>query len=249
MSVPAVRPVIVHGLPPLWGAPSASPFVVKLLTWLRMAEIPYEAPPLAGPPRSPTKKMPYVELPDGTLLGDSALIIEELGRRSAVTMDDVLDARQRAEALALRRMLEEHLYFAGLWERWISPDGRAASRRDYFAFLPWPLRSLLPILVSRDAKRNLYGHGLGRHTPADIYAMAFEDIDAAATLLGDRDYLFDVPTSIDAATYGLVRTVLANPFPSPLADRVRGHANLVAYGERITARWWPDMPILRAPKA
>ncbi|MCP4807595.1 MAG: hypothetical protein GY913_10285 [Proteobacteria bacterium] len=55
-------------LPPLWGLPSPSPFVVKLETWLRMAEIPYHSRHLSRPPQSRSGKIPYIELVSGELV-------------------------------------------------------------------------------------------------------------------------------------------------------------------------------------
>ena len=51
-----------------------------------------------------------------------------------------MSARDQALAHLVRRTLEEHLYFVVLWERWVSDEGFANSARDYFPYLPWPLR-------------------------------------------------------------------------------------------------------------
>ena len=106
-------PIKVWSLPPLWGTPSPSPFAIKLMTWLRMADIPYVAPTMMGPPRSRTKKIPYIELENGETVADSSQIIERLTRDRGIALDDGLDTRQRALAHTIRRTVEEHLYSAG----------------------------------------------------------------------------------------------------------------------------------------
>jgi hypothetical protein len=132
-------PVRVFGLPPVWGTPNPSPFVIKLLTWLRMAGIAYEQVVLKRPPQSPTGKIPYVVLPDGRLLSDSSAIVETLAVERGVDLDAHLDARGRAEAHVIRRTIEEHLYFVGLYERFATPEGFARTGVDYFRHAPWPV--------------------------------------------------------------------------------------------------------------
>src|SRR5262245_20470409 len=128
--------ITVWGLPPIWGAPSPSPFVIKLMTWLRMANVPYQTRALKGPMKSKTGKIPYITLSDGRLIADSEVIIAHLTQERGIDLDSGLSPLERASGHALRRMLEEHLYFVGLWERWLSTNGWPSTARDYFAFLP-----------------------------------------------------------------------------------------------------------------
>src|SRR5688500_19262684 len=96
MGTPDAAAVTVWGLVPTWGAPSPSPFAIKLQTWLRMAKIEHRARVLKSPPRSSTGKVPYVELDNGRRLADSQSIIETLGRERGVDLDVHLDAAARA---------------------------------------------------------------------------------------------------------------------------------------------------------
>lgn len=228
----------VFSLPPLWGTPTASPFGVKLLTWLQMAELEWEMPPMTSPPASKTGKIPYVVLEDGTMLHDSGLIIEELGRRHGVDLDEGLSARDRARGHALRRMVEEHLYFVGLWERWISEPGWEATARDYFLHLPAPAAWILPRMIRPRMRKYLHGQGLGRHAPEQMLRFAFQDLDALAALL-DREFVLGAdPRTVDATVYGFLSAFLAHPFESTLGDAVRARPQLVAYVERMADRYW-----------
>ena len=238
--VPARQAIRVYALPPIWGAPSPSPFVIKLLTFLRMAGLPYELPLMAGPPASPTGKIPYVILPDGTRLHDSGLIVSALTERYDIQLDAGLSAEQAALSHAIRRMIEEHLYFAGVYERWLTAPGYAATARDYFAHLPAPMRWFLPSILRRRIRANVLGQGIGRHPPETIAALARADLDALAVLLGDREFLHDRPTSIDATIYGILCALFSNPFHSASRESAQRHSNLVAYTARMKARYWAD---------
>ena len=62
-----------------WGVPfnTAAPFPLKLETWLRMADIPYEFVVADDPNKGPKGKSPWIE--HGSMrMGDSSLIIEYL---------------------------------------------------------------------------------------------------------------------------------------------------------------------------
>jgi glutathione S-transferase len=230
--------LVVHGFPPLPPLPSASPFCVKLETWLRMASIPYEARPDFNPMRAPKGKAPYVTLEDGSTLSDTAHILEKLSQRPEVTLDAGLTPEQRALSVLVQRTLENHLYFALLWARWIDPAGWAILQRTYFQGMPMPW--LIARIARRKVSATLYYEGTGRHDPAEILASAVQDLDALQGILGDRPYFCgDRPTSVDATAYGMLASALLAPFPGPLQDAVAQRASLAGYVERMRARYWP----------
>jgi glutathione S-transferase len=47
------------------------------------------------------------------------------------------------------------------------------------------------------------------------------------------------PTILDAAAYGVVRNLVEVPFQSPLNDQAKQLENLVAFCDRMTARFYP----------
>src|SRR5258708_29994613 len=166
--MPTHARIVVHGLPPIWGTRCPSPFVIKLLTWLRMAKIDHELSALTSRPRSKSKKMPYVELPSGEIVDDSSRIIARLSADHGVDLDAGLDANARATARLLHATLEGHLYFAGLYERFATPEGWVCTGRDYFAKFPVPLRQVGPHLVRRGVLSILHGQGTGRLPRAEV---------------------------------------------------------------------------------
>lgn len=228
---------------PCWGMPSTSPFCIKLETWLRMAEIPYEARVIEGPPRSPAGKVPYVEFADGRLLGDSAVIIETLTREHGVELDAGLSPREQALATATTRMLEDHLYWAIAWDRWVIDTHWAQTRVAYFGAMPWPLAKLAPVFLRPGVKRALRGQGFGRMSEAEILTRVHADLTALATLIDEPSQtLFGRPASIDATVYGFVLAILRPPWDGPLQQAGRRHPELLRFSEAIEARYWSSTP-------
>lgn len=239
----SIQPIIVRGLPPVWGSPSPSPFVIKLLCWFRLAGVEHEMRPLTGPPRSRSGKIPYIERADGSVLSDSERVIALLSEERGVDLDADFDPESLSRVHVLRRMLEEHTYFVGLFERFIKPEGWARSATDYFRHLPPIIRWLLPRIVRRRTRRNLHGQGLGRHPCEVIEEKGRSDVRALASALGAREYILGArPCNADATVAAFLWAFTCNPFPSVLGDEVRAHDNLTAYLERFRKRHWADWP-------
>src|SRR5262245_25392761 len=113
-----------------WATGNLSPFCIKLETYLRMAEVPYQLGKLSRRD-APKGKIPYVRL-DGKLVGDSQLVIDELERRLAAAGKPALDGgmspRDAALARVTRRAIEEGFYFHLAHLRWTDDDGFATVR-------------------------------------------------------------------------------------------------------------------------
>jgi glutathione S-transferase len=236
-----VEPIVLHqpSTRP-WGTPNMSPFCAKLETYLRMAEVPYEAVP-ADYRRAPKGKIPFVVL-DGALLGDSQLIMEELERRLGdKALDAGLSARDRALGRSVRRMLEEGTYFTGLYFRWKMDEGYALLAPEFKKMMPGPLKLFVP-MFRRKTKKQLHLQGTGRHTPDEVAAMGAADLAALAELLGDQDFLFGTrPRTVDATIYAFVEAIAGFPLDSGVHRGIEAHKNLVAYRDRVRARWWKDL--------
>ena len=79
-------------------------------------------------------------------------------------LDAGLDIRTRAEAHALRRLMEEHLYWCAVYDRWAVNENWALTKPAFFGALPPAVRDLVAALARRGQLRALRGHGVGRHT-------------------------------------------------------------------------------------
>jgi glutathione S-transferase len=237
--------IVLHTIPGAWGLTSLSPFCTKLETWLRMADLPFQARP-ADPRRAPKGKCPFVES-EGCLIGDSQLIIHQLSAQSGVTLDAWLTPTQHHAGHALRRMLEEGTYFGLGHARWQHEQGWQHYRHAFRAMMPPLVRDVVPRLIRRGMVKALRAQGTGRHGFTEIQAMMRADMEALAAQLGGQDFLFGAqPCSYDAVAYAFVDGFLGFPVPSPAGDWVRAHAPPVAYHARIRERWYPQGPSLRA---
>jgi len=231
-----------------WGVPfpTSAPFPLKLDTWLRMADIPFEFVIANDPGKGPKGKSPWIEI--GELrMGDSSLIIEYLAQRYAVDFDAHLDPQQRALAMTIQRMLEEHYHQC--FEHQLFFGRGARSRLQEFAeTMPVPLRWLVPSVIKRTFRTQLYARGMGRHAEAVIIAQGQADLDALSVLLGDKPYMLgDQPSAIDACVFGFLGVSLYVDGDNPLYRYGASLDNLMRYCERMRVRYYPETLKTLAP--
>jgi len=224
---------------PAFGLPNASPFCMKVETYLRMAGLAYECPRGADVRKSPKGKMPYIE-DEGAVVADSSFIIDHLKRKYGDPLDSHLGADARAAALAVQRMLEENTYWTVLYFRWIEEAGWAQTRAAFFGWMNPPLKWIVPAVARRIVRKELHGHGMGRHTRDEIVAIGMKDFTAAADFLGDKPYFTGArPSSLDATAYAFLANVLWVPVESPLKQHVRKYPQLEAYCQRMKQQYYP----------
>ena len=234
--------ITLHQFGPAFTLRTASPFGLKLEAFMRLSGIPYRVEAFSGNPSSaPKGKIPYITDDDGRQMGDSGLIIEHLVAKHGDKLDAHLTPAERAVGHALRRMIEESLYFAILYSRWVDDAGFAVIGPVFFGAIPAPLRSVVGLLVRHSTRKQLHAQGIGRHTREQIYAMGRADLQALSDALGDKPFFFgDKPTSYDAAIYGTLYNLMKVPTGTPLTAAACAMPNLVAFCERVTKRCFED---------
>lgn len=228
-----------------FGLPNPSPFCMKVECYLRMAGLEYEAITSPIPAKAPKGKLPYIEDGD-TKLPDSEMILDYLRDHYGFDPDKVLSAEQKAVSRAFQAMLDERFYWVKIQNRWMDPSNWPATREAFFDWVPALVRRPLAEWVRRGLGKELYYHGMGRHTPEQIYAFGIADMDALAAWLGEKPYFHgDTPTRIDACMTAYLANLFTVPVKYyPVRDAARRHQNLVAYYERTMQRWFPEF----APK-
>ena len=197
-----------------FGLPNPSAFCVKLETYLRMADIPYEIAP--GDPRdAPKGKVPWI-VDDGEPLGDSALIIEYL--KAGMVIHSMADSRRTSGRSVTR---------PGNWSRKACIScrrGRSGPKTtaskfnaaELFDGMPEEQLQYIPDMVRKRAIGKLEAQGIGRHDRDEVYAIGVQDVIAFGDLLGDNAWLFGAaPTSYDASAFGVIGNLKDGPFPSP----------------------------------
>ncbi len=231
-----------------WGVPfeTAAPFPLKLATWLRMARIPFEVVVENDASKGPKGKSPWIEYGD-VRMGDSSLIIAHLRERFGINFEAQLDATERALALSVQRMLEEH-YHQCFEQQLFFGRGGEARIAELAATMPFPLSKLLPVVVKRSFRKQLRARGMGRHSEEVIVEQGRADLDALSILLGERRYFFgDEPASVDATVFGFLGVTVYVEGDNPLFRHAAEQANLVRYTERMRARYFPETMEVRAP--
>ena len=232
--------------PRMFEVPNLSPFCCKTETLLRIAQIPYEVVDTLDPRKGPKGKVPFIE-DAGTRIGDSSAIVEHLTRTRGVDPDAGLDASQRATALLVQRTLEEHYAFAIVYTHLIREEG-ARHTRARFDAIPAMVRPLVARAVRKQIEKILWSQGTSRHSDAEICAAASRDWDAVLEVMSDGPFFFgEEPTGIDAVVFGALATSILTPIPSPIRDFLVSRPSLVAYAERMRARFFPEL--VPAPRA
>ena len=229
----------LYQFPPAFGLPNASPFCMKLETYLRMAGLPFERVNSSGAVmKAPKRKLPYID-DGGTIVADTSFIIDYLKGRYGDPLDAKLSPPERAVATAFQRLIEENLYWAVVQTRWADDTGWAKTREAFFGAMPMPLRWFVPALARRGLLAEMRGQGMGRHSVAEIHAIGCRDVTAIADFLADKPFMLgEQPSSLDATANAFLANLLWAPVDSPIQRCARERATLEAYCQRMKARYY-----------
>jgi glutathione S-transferase len=231
--------IVFYGFGPAFDLPDPSPFVLKSEVQLKMAGVPYRFES-ASPRSAPKGKIPFIQT-GAHRIGDTTFIRAHIEKTHGFDFDKGLSAVERAQAWAIERMLEDHLYFALLKARWLDEENFAKGPAHFFDALPEDVRDATRAQALEQTRQKLEGQGLGRHRDEEIAELGGRSLSALSALLGDKAYLFgDVPCGADATAFGMVASVLTPFFDSPLRKRAESYPNLVAYRDRMMRRYYPD---------
>lgn len=234
--------ITLYTFGPYFGLPDGSPFVMKAMLLLKLAGLPYEED-RGGYGKAPKGKLPYID-DGGEIIADSTFIRRHIEKKYGVDYDAGLTAEQKAVAWAVEKMCEEHLYFVGVDVRWHDDANFAKGPAHFFDAVPFPLRGLVRLIVRRKIEKTLYLQGLGRHSQFEIAEFGCRDIDALATLLGDKAYFMgENPSGADATVFAFLAAMLTPVFDTKVRTVAESHANLTAYVDRLFKQYFGRKPI------
>ena len=231
-----------YAFPGIGELPSMSPFCAKIDIYLRMRGLDFELVP-SDARKAPKGKLPVIRV-EGETIADSQLIIEHLEAsfvppKYSAPLDLDQPASERAEGHLMRRTIEEALYFGMLYSRWVDPQGWAQFRPLLLRHVPKFIGPLIAPLVRRSVGKSAYAQGTARHSAEEVYRLARADLDALATVLGERPYaLGETLRSVDASLYSFCAAILYAPLSNPLQTHLQSKANLVAYCDRLRTRFY-----------
>jgi glutathione S-transferase len=231
--------ITLYGAGPGFGLPEISPYVMKTEVQLKMAALPYRKE-RGRREDSPKGQVPYVDA-DGQRVADSTFIRGYLERSFGFDLDEGLDARARAQAWAIERMVENHLNWAAAQAIWLDADNFAKGPAHFFDGLPDGVREAIRRDVQEQVRANVFAVGVGRHSEAEIVALGMRSLAALAAILGDKRYLMgDRPCGADATAFAMLAYVLSPFFESELRRQAEGFGSLVAYVDRMMAEFYPE---------
>ena len=234
-----------------FGLPEVSPFATKTEVQLKMAGLPFTKEQ-AMPDASPKGQLPFIS-DGGTLIADSTFIRAHIEKTYGIDLDEGLDARQRAEAWAIERMIENHFAWTTAHVRWLTPENFAKGPAMFFRELPPEMQEDLRKQIQHEIAGNIRAVGVGRHSEAEILGLGVRSLAALSALLGDQAFMMgERPTGVDAIAFGVLSGLMTPFFDAPIRDRAMRFDNLVAYVDRMMAGVYPDhrwTPLFRAPEA
>jgi glutathione S-transferase len=233
--------IVLYTIGALWGLPDPSPFVMKSEVQLKMSGLAYRTEK-SRPPEAPKGKIPYIQ-DASVLIGDSTFIREHFEQKYGVDLDAGLSPEQRATAWMVERVVEDHLYWATIYARWGVRENFDKGPAIFFGDAPAEVREAGRARVLD----NLHGQGFGRHSLAEVAQLATRSFKALSDTLGERPYITgETICGADATLFAGLAAVLTPHFDTPIRDALLRHPNLVAYTDRMMARFYPSFAVGRA---
>lgn len=230
--------ITLYTFGPAFGLPDPSPFVMKGEMLLKLSGLPYQTN-TRGFLKAPKGKLPYID-DGGVLVADSTLIRLHLERQHGIDFDQGLSPKERGAAWAVDKMLEDHLYWHLVYWRWMNDANFERGPVNFFRRVPAIIRPFVVKAVRRRVRRNLHGHGVGRHSEAENNRMAARAVDALSQMLGDNAYFMGPrPCGVDATVFAFTAGTLCATFDSPLRTKMASTSNVVAYAQRMMAEFFP----------
>lgn len=231
----------LHQFARAWGIPNLSHFCCKLETYLRLSKIPYQIVE-SMPPKAPKGKLPFIE-DDGKKIADSDLIIRYLIQKHGDQLDTSLSPSQKAISIAVQRLLEDHLFWITMYTRWqYTEKNWQINKEAIFHAFPPLIGDVVANVYRVFVRRQIHGHGLGRHSSEEVFQLGRTDLNALSDFLGNKPYFMgDKPTLLDASAFGVLVNTVACPIESPVKAHALRKQNLVGFCQRIMAEYFPEL--------
>lgn len=225
--------------PAVFGEPSASAFCVKVMCMLKAADIHHTVEETADPRKAPKGKLPVLQN-ENLVIADSDAIRDYIEDTYKVDFDQGLSAEQRAVSRSMIRMVEEHIYFALLCDRWANDENWVHVKQAFFSNIPFPLNGFVTRQIRKQALSSLQGQGMGRFDDRERFGRVRKDIEAIVDFLGDKLFLFGPePKASDMSVVPMLNAALATPVETDLSDFIRKNTVLRAYLARGREHLYP----------
>ncbi|CAD5220160.1 unnamed protein product [Bursaphelenchus okinawaensis] len=224
--------------------PSISSYCLKMETWLRIAEIPYQNVDSQFKYKSERGQLPFVEL-NGRQICDTNYIIAELSRMFHVQLDDQLNEKERSEFVAIEALIEDSLswsvnYYRSLNLSFLSTDDGLLAHFSGFRKLMF--RTFLVNRLKRNYRQRCKAQGIGRQLPSDVMEATIRKLKAISVFLGDKKYIMgDKVTSLDATAFGHLCMFYYCPLNKDIKNYMETDCrNIIDYLRNVKEEFWSD---------
>jgi len=226
--------VILHCFPPARTLPNASPFVLKVQTYLRMANIQFKLDHVDY--FGPKGKTPWISL-NGEHIPDSHFILQHLNKKFEKNFNGNYSEEQLSIARLVRITLEEYIFWGGVLYRMIF----GLSTFTQVMNIPVPLW-VIQLVIGRRWKKYSYAQGIGRHTKEEIYETTTDALRSVSKILGNKKFILgDEPCEDDCAIFGMLAQCIWGLPHSPYEQLSNGELkNIKEYCLRMKERFWAD---------
>jgi glutathione S-transferase len=220
--------------------PSYSPFCLKLESYFRAANVPYENKLTISTANSKKNKMPMI-IDQGETIEDSTIIIEHLKNKHNIDLDKHLTAEQKGIARAYQLLCEKSIVDIFMYFRWVDKNNWPKFRNVLFVGAPWLVKVTIANIMSKSIEKMLYKHGLGRFTDAEKLKILDDNLLAISSYLGSKKYFFgDQISTIDTILFAnLVQVFPRNVVPQ-FTGMIQKYPNLLTYVSHFSATHWPE---------
>ena len=226
--------ITLYSFGPAFGVTDPSPFVLKINTYLRMAEIEFETKSSPNNlKKAPKGNLPFIE-DNGKAIADSQFIIDYLVDKYGDKLDADLSPEQKAIAYLTIKSLDENFYFCLVYSRWQRDDTWPLINKTFFGKLPFLINKIVPTMIRKGVMKKLKAQGLTAHNDEEIQKIFQQSLVALSDLLGEKTYFFgDKPSSLDATAFAFLASFILVNFDNSFNLLAREFPNLVSYCERI----------------
>jgi len=222
-----------------FGMVDPSPFVLKVDTYMRMANIEFELSPnvsLIG--KAPKKRLPFIADGD-TTIADSHLIIDYLQEKFNVDLDSNLTKEQKGTSYLIGKSLDDSLYWCLVYSRWADEKTWLNVKNAFFGSMPFPLKYIIPTIARKGVISAMKKQGVAMHSAAEVKNFAKESFDALSDMLGQKKYFFgENPCTFDATAYAFLSQFIEVSLNNDFNDLARGYSNLVAYCTMMKTQYY-----------
>lgn len=220
-------------LPPAFGMRNVSPFCLKAEMLLTSMQLPFDMKVEQDPRKAPKGKLPYL-IDEGELIPDSELITEYLNEKTGGQVYDGLGARQRAQGVALTRLVEDHLYWIIVASRWLDDSWWPNVVEGFFGFVPAIFRSFASNAARKQVIKTYQLQGLGRHSLEEQRGFARRDLEALEATVADGDFLFqEQPDIFDFTLSSMMAGLYDNQPATWITELASDYRGLQDYTERV----------------